>query len=75
MSILGKEIEILKQEYNKLLIRYNNGINYIGTHPKEMKKWEEELFKIMTSLDIKIHEIKFYCNYIMTKEEIINGFK
>lgn len=75
MSILGKEIETLKQEYNKLLTRYKNGIKYIKTHPKEMTKWEKELLKIMTNLDIKIHEIKFYCNYVMTEEEIENGFK
>ncbi len=75
MSILGKELDTLKQEYNALLTRYNNGIKYINTHPKELKKWEKELFKIVANLDIKIHEIKFYCNYKMTDKEIENGFK
>lgn len=75
MSILGKDIDTLKSEYNALLTRYNNGIKYIETHPKELKKWEKELFKIMTNLDVKIHEIKFYCNYKMTGEEIQNGFE
>lgn len=75
MSILGKELDTLKQEYNALLTRYNNGVKYIETHPKEIKKWEKELLKIVTNLDIKIHEIKFYCEYIMTEEEIENGFR
>ena len=75
MSILGKELDTLKQEYNALLMRYNNGVKYIETHPKEIKKWEKELLKIVTNLDIKIHEIKFYCEYIMTEEEIENGFR
>lgn len=75
MSILGKDIDTLKSEYNALLTRYNNGIKYIEKHPNELKKWEKELFKIMTNLDIKIHEIKFYCNYEMTSKEIQNGFE
>lgn len=75
MSILGKDIDTLKSEYNALLTRYNNGIKYIEKHPNEVKKWEKELFKIMTNLDIKIHEIKFYCNYEMTSKEIQNGFE
>lgn len=75
MSILGKDIDTLKDEYNALLTRYNNGIKYIETHPKELKKWEKELLKIMTNLDIKMHEIKFYCNYKMTNKEIQNGFE
>lgn len=75
MAISGKELDTLKQEYNALLTRYNNGVKYIKTHPKELKKWEKELLKIMTNLDIKIHEIKFYCEYIMTEEEIENGFE
>lgn len=74
MSILGKDIDTLKNEYNALLIRYNNGIKYIETHPKELKKWEKELLKIMTNLDLKIHEIKFYCNYEMSDKEKMEGF-
>lgn len=74
MSILGKDIDTLKNEYNALLIRYNNGIKYIETHPKELKKWEKELLKIMTNLDLKIHEIKFYCNYKMSDKEKMEGF-
>lgn len=75
MSILDKNIDKLKQEYNALLTRYNNGVKYIKTHPKELKKWEKELLKIMMNLDIKIHEIKFYCNYEMNEKEILNGFE
>lgn len=75
MSILGKDIDTLKDEYNALLTRYNNGIKYIEKHPNELKKWEKELLKIMTNLDIKMHEIKFYCNYEMTSKEIQNGFE
>lgn len=75
MSILGKDIDTLKCEYNALLTRYNNGIKYIENHPDEVEKWEKELLKIITNLDIKIHEIKFYCNYKMTREEIQNGFE
>lgn len=75
MSILGKEIETLKQEYNALLTRYNNGIKYIETHSNELKKWENELQNIIIKLDIKIHELKFYCDYEMTEEEKINGFR
>lgn len=75
MAILGKEIETLKQEYNALLTRYKNGIKYIETHKNELKKWEKELLKIMINLDLKRHEIKFYCEYEMTEEEILEGFK
>lgn len=74
MSILGKEIETLKQEYNALLTRYNNGIKYIKAHPEELNKWNKELQKIMVNLDIKIHELKFYCDYEMTEKEKQNGF-
>ena len=74
MPILEK-INTLKSEYNALLKRYYNGIKYIETHPSELKKWEKELFKIMINLDLKIHEIRFYCNYEMNEKEILNGFK
>ena len=75
MQIRGKEIEKLKEEYNALLTRYNNGVKYIQKHPKELKKWEKELLKIIINLNVKIHEIKFYCEYNMTEDEIVNGFK
>ena len=74
MSILGKEIETLKSEYNALLTRFKNGIKYIETHPSELKKWENEIQKIMNNLDIKLHEIRFYCDYEMTEKEKMEGF-
>lgn len=74
MPILGKELDTLKEEYNSLLTRYNNGIKYIETHPDELNKWQNELQKIMDNLDIKIHEIRFYCDYEMTEKEKQEGF-
>lgn len=74
MSVLGKDIDTFKNEYNALLTRYSNGVKYIETHKDELQKWEKELQKIMSNLDNKMHEIKFYCNYKMTEKEIIYGF-
>lgn len=75
MSVLGKDIDTLKKEYNALLTRYKNGVKYIETHKNELKKWEGELQKIIVNLDIKKQEIKFYCSYEMTEDEILEGFK
>lgn len=52
-------MEAYKEQYNRLLERYNNGCNYIATHIDEAEKFLPELSKILKQMDdiIKEHNI------------------
>lgn len=55
--------------YNKLLRRYNNGIEYITNNPEEREKWFPEIEKIMQELNNMIIQ------YSIPKENISTGFE
>lgn len=62
-------MEKWKQDYNNLLKRYNNGIDYLQKHPNELDKWSPELFKIMNSLDDMIS------TYNIKENNILEGYE
>lgn len=43
-------MESYKIQYNNLLNRYKKGIEYLEKNPDKLKRWENELFKIMDEL-------------------------
>ncbi len=60
----------LKQEYNKMLIRYYNGCNYIETHMDECDKYLPEVQKLLNRLNSILKQIPE-----AKEEEILNGFE
>lgn len=64
------EENILKEKYNELLTRYNNGAKYLAEHPDEEKKINAELKKIENELNKIIEAMPD-----MTEDEKTEGFK
>lgn len=64
------EENILKQKYNALLERYNNGAKYLVEHPENAEKTNAELNKIEAELSKIIEALPN-----MTDEERTEGFK
>jgi len=62
-----------KQQYNKLLERYQKGEAYVDgpdiSH-QELEKWMPEFLKIVKDLNLLLHKIGEH-----TPDEAINGFK
>lgn len=58
-----------KEEYNKLLERYSNGIGYLSVHKEEQEKWLPELDRIVDMLGEMIEE------YNIPEENILKGFE
>ena len=65
-----RQIQKLKQLYNKTLQRYYNGCNYIEEHIDECDKYLPTVLKL---LDVLNQILKRIPN--ATEEEILNGFK
>lgn len=63
-------MEEYKEEYNKLLTRYNNGCTYLETHRNEHNKYINNLLNIQSQLNNIIEQ-----HPEMTEEEILKGFK
>ena len=64
------EENMLKQKYNELLNRYNNGAKYLMEHPENAEKINRELNKIEAELSKIIIALPD-----MTEEEKLNGFE
>lgn len=64
------EENILKQKYNELLTRYNNGAKYLTEHPEKAEKTNAELNKIEAELSKIIEALPD-----MTEQEKTEGFK
>lgn len=67
------EIEQLKQMYNPLIQRFKKAEVYLENNP-DCEKWIPELQKIVRQLSEIINLAK-QKGYIMTSEEVLNGFK
>lgn len=62
-----------KEEYNKLLKRFNNAEEYLNNKEiplKDRLKWEGEFMLIVNTLADLVNSIGG-----MTKDEMLNGFK
>ena len=62
-------MEKYKIEYNNLLKRYNNGIEYLLSHKDQRDKWLPELEKIINQLG------EYIDKYNISRENILSGFK
>lgn len=60
----------LKQEYNKTLIRYYNGCNYIETHLDQCDRYLPEVLKLLNRMNHILEQIPR-----AKEEEILNGFE
>ena len=63
-------MESYKEQYNRLLERYNNGCNYIASHIDEAEKFLPELSKILKQMNDIIKEHNITDTY-----EIEHGFE
>lgn len=65
----------IKTQYNKCLKRFENGCVYLGKNPKDIPKYLPELIRITKDLGLMIDIVSEKHKYIMTNDEINNGFK
>ena len=74
------KLDQLKKEYNKLIIRNNNGEKFLESgafllgSEEQQKHWINGFLEITVGLS-KLKYRMMKCGYIMTKEEILKGFK
>lgn len=62
-------MEKYKIDYNNLLKRYSNGLEYLSVHKEETEKWLPELEKIVDELGKMIEK------YNIPNDNILTGFK
>lgn len=67
-------LDKVKNQYNKLLKRFENGCVYLGNHKDEIPKYLPELVRITKDLSTII-DIMANNGHIMTDNEINYGFK
>lgn len=67
------ELEEIKPKYNALVQRFNKAEQYLNNNP-DCEKWIPEVQKIVRELSDIINHCKDI-GYIMTSDEILNGFK
>lgn len=77
MVSLSKYISSLKVDYNKLLVRFHKGCDFLENKATEaeVEKWLPLLEKIISDLSMVIVNFKKTAGREMTTDEIINGFK
>ena len=66
-------VEQQKSEYNYILNRYYNGINYLEKHPDEFDKYIEKIMEFKNRLEELITQIENVEN--VKEDEILGGFK
>lgn len=66
-------VEQQKIEYNYILNRYYNGINYLEKHPDEFDKYIKKIMEFKNRLDELITQIEKVEN--VKEDEILGGFK
>ena len=64
----------LKIEYNKLLLKYENGCKYLTQNKQDITKYMPIINRIITKLDNIIRKLYLEYNYKMTIDEIMKGF-
>ena len=65
----------LKQKYNHLLKRFENGCDYLAKNKDRKDRYFIELIRIVDDLGKIIDIMHKEYNYIMTSQEIREGFK
>lgn len=66
-------VEQQKIEYNYILNRYYNGINYLEKHPDEFDKYIEKIMEFKNRLEKLIAQIEEVEK--VKADEILGGFK
>lgn len=66
-------VEQQKSEYNYILNRYYNGINYLEKHPDEFDKYIEKIMEFKNRLEKLIAQIEKVEK--VKADEILGGFK
>lgn len=66
-------VEQQKSEYNYILNRYYNGINYLEKHPDEFDKYIEKIMEFKNRLEKLIAQIEEVEK--VKEDEILGGFK
>ena len=66
-------VEQQKSEYNYILNRYYNGINYLEKHPDEFDKYIEKIMEFKNRLEKLIAQIEEVEK--VKADEILGGFK
>lgn len=66
-------VEQQKSEYNYILNRYYNGINYLEKHPDEFDKYIEKIMEFKNRLEKLIVQIEKVEK--VKADEILGGFK
>lgn len=70
-----EEQKRLKNEYNALLKRYENGIFYCSKNLDKIERYFPEILRIVNGLNDIITELAEKYNYVMTNSEILKGFQ
>lgn len=74
---MSKYISGLKDDYNKLLVRFKKGCDFLENKATEaeVERWMPLLEKIISDLSMVIADFKRTAGREMTTDEIVNGFE